>query len=609
MNKSVKIINNIQQLNSFFDKASPNQLGNNFYIDLSRGKFSVKSRFEEIGFTEVIIDNQLIGDSEKFLKLYLNLISDISIINNKRIWWCSEVASKNRLTSNLPELVFQYIQCVKTIDEIKFDRLIIIIPLKELNQSIYKYVKAKKKISIALSESFIIGYFYNNYLFLKILQILSLFIRGVHLFFKGIHTRKILKSIKRKITINDKKYYLIKSHLYEKSFDSHNNYNDQFFGRLPYFLKNKSDILFFVHTHGDYKKLLYKIKNNNKEIIIPYEYFIELKDIIFGIIKIIFSKVELKNIHFYDYDITDIFKKEFIRVGISLDHWLMYESTKYLSKHLQFDYAYLTYENIAWENMFIMSINRYSSNTKIIGCQHTVVPQAAAGMFITKNEIYIKPVPDKIITTGIETKRILIENGVYPDNLVQVGCALRYEYLESIKLKKRNMGNIIFIGLEGTPQVTFIINYILKSIKELRDYNFIIRTHPILPWDKIQKNIKYDINQFPNIMLSNNISLADDLIQANICIYWGSTVALEALSMGIPIIHYDMQTILSYDPLFRCNYLKWSVTDYDSISNVIEVINSLTDEEYQYQAFKAKDYVKSHFYPVTEKNMNKFIYS
>ena len=46
----------------------------------------------------------------------------------------------------------------------------------------------------------------------------------------------------------------------------------------------------------------------------------------------------------------------------------------------------MTYENIAWENMFIMSLKQFSCNTKIIGYQHSVVPQSAAGMFIGKKE-------------------------------------------------------------------------------------------------------------------------------------------------------------------------------------------------------------------------------
>ena len=123
----------------------------------------------------------------------------------------------------------------------------------------------------------------------------------------------------------------------------------------------------------------------------------------------------------------------------------------------------------------------------------------------------------------------------------------------------------------------------------------------------MREKIKQDITQFQNVKISKENDLIADLDQTDICIYWGSTVALEALTMGIPVIHYDMQTILSYDPLFRCNYLKWTVNDNDSLPEVIETINSMIDKEYIQQADQAKAYIKRYFYPVTDENMSKFL--
>jgi len=94
----------------------------------------------------------------------------------------------------------------------------------------------------------------------------------------------------------------------------------------------------------------------------------------------------------------------------------------------------------------------------------------------------------------------------------------------------------------------------------------------------------------------------------DICIYWGSTVALESLSMGIPVIHFDMGTVFSYDPLFRCNALKWNISENDSLYQTIDNIYSITDDEYILQAQEAKNYIESHFYPVDENNLEKFIY-
>ena len=50
-------------------------------------------------------------------------------------------------------------------------------------------------------------------------------------------------------------------------------------------------------------------------------------------------------------------------------------------------------------------------------------------------------------------------------------------------------------------------------------------------------------------------------------------MSLEALYVGTPLINYDIQTVLSYDPLFRCKHLKWIVNKFNSLPKIIEQIN------------------------------------
>ena len=46
---------------------------------------------------------------------------------------------------------------------------------------------------------------------------------------------------------------------------------------------------------------------------------------------------------------------------------------------------------------------------------------------------------------------------------------------------------------------------------------------------------------------------------------------------------YNNQTILSYDPLFRCKHIKWIITEDKSLRRVIESINYVSEAEYLYQ--------------------------
>ena len=48
-------------------------------------------------------------DKESFLRKYIEIIDNISFYNNSRIWWSSEVASKNRFTTSLHESLYNMI--------------------------------------------------------------------------------------------------------------------------------------------------------------------------------------------------------------------------------------------------------------------------------------------------------------------------------------------------------------------------------------------------------------------------------------------------------------------------------------------------------------------
>jgi len=83
-----------------------------------------------------------------------------------------------------------------------------------------------------------------------------------------------------------------------------------------------------------------------------------------------------------------------------------------------------------------------------------------------------------------------------------------------------------------------------------------IRFHPEFGVADLDSRRKKDLSEAPRIEVSIGSTLDDDLKEADICMYWGSTVALEALAHGIPLIHFDTGYPMNYDPLFRCPALK-----------------------------------------------------
>lgn len=256
--------------------------------------------------------------------------------------------------------------------------------------------------------------------------------------------------------------------------------------------------------------------------------------------------------------------------------------------------------------MCIAALRQVSPKTHIIGYQHTIVSHASANMFMSRYEYGIMPIPDKVLTVGGVTRNIMERYGSFKKDFIRTSCGLRFEYIFNIKrLARKNTGNIL-VGLEGIKEVHKMVGYVLKELGGDKEYNVRIRTHPVLSWEYFRKSHGFDLAKYPNFHLSAGGSLKEDLEWADIVVYWGSTIGVEALNIGRPVVHYDIGSIFNYDPLFESSDLKWVVNEKMRLAATLDKIRKLNDEEFLSAWEKAKMYLSNYFYPINKENLAEF---
>lgn len=543
---------------------------------------------------------------DDFLSEYINLVGMISQECNSRAWWATDIASKNRETSRLTFLLYDFLSIVETISKANSDIFLIINPSWVLIDSLQAYLSKKKLASQFFPDNFgkwkeIISARFRAtarvlYTFLK------LSVRKVYFTFR---LRKRIRELSRK-----KEYYIVKTFIYDHSFLSDGSYRDAFYGSLPSFLKQKENIIFFATILGHPRVCIEKIRRCHSDVIIPIEVSLSFKDAIRSTIETVFTEIQIKDKKlFFGFDVTGIVNGELKRTcnGIDLYQSLHYDMTRRFVEYLKVKTFLLTYENNPWEKMSMQAIREFSPETEIIGYQHTVVPQSSANAFISSKESNIIPMPDRILTVGKIPKEIMEKYGCYDCGKIEPACGLRFEYLfNSSKVERKKRGHIL-LAVEGLNGAHQLVNYVIRELSGNMKYEVRVRTHPALPLALFKDKLTGSLNSIPNFSLSQNASLRDDLEWSDIVIYWGSTVSLEALVMGKPIIRYDMDCGLSYDPLFQCGHLKWTVHDDTPLTETIEDILTLDDDCFEQELEKAKQYIKDYFFPVTSANLELFL--
>ena len=545
---------------------------------------------------------------DTFLREYNKAIASCpEKLSSFKIWWATDIASKDRFASKVPELLYQFLTMAEIAKNEDCQHLIILGPatgtigllkktLKSSNVQFYYFGNPAEK--------------WLNLIHITVRKTIGVIYKAVKFYTRCLYARRQLEPRMKKELNSKQPYYVIKTFIYNHSFLKDGSYQDVFFGSLPEFLDGKQNSLLYACILGDYKYCLKRISQYRQRTIVPIESLLSLPNIIKAAFEFLFAKINInKEVLFFGYNVSDIISGELERTfkGIQFYHFLHYWSTKNLLKKIAVGTFLLTYENKPWERMCILALKEYSPATRIIGYQHTVVPQASVNMFVSNIDKLFAPLPDKILTVGSETKKIMERYGEYDQEDIETTCGLRFEYLFDKPLQQRKrLGNIL-LALEGIGDARCLVDYVLRQIQGNNDYHIKIRTHPMFPWPYFERKFAYNLASMSNVSISKGTSLYDDIAQADIIIYWGTTVSLEALSIGKPVIHFDQGAVLSYDPLFNCRHLKWVVSENDCLKSKIEEIYNLSEEEFNQQRGKAKDYLNSYFHPVSEEALGRFL--
>jgi len=600
----VKLIWSVENLKKYIQNSSINS-SSITVLNLGKENLEKFNDFESHKVNIISINDLIDNNPDQFLKDYRDLIGMISNKSQSRYWLSSNIASKNRFTSKIPELLKQVEACSVAISK-GYNNLIIYYPDLSIVSTINEMIRKVNFQSTISKKLFNIKILYKHYKYMlyHIYSMLSLCKRLI-----------IVRLFYRKKFDDSNNNFVLKTFFYESTIDQKNSnkYHDPIFGRLPDFLNNNGKLLIIVKIIGNYKICIDKIMCYKKFNIIPIEYWLSLNIIVKSFFKIIFCPI-IKEIpdelYYRDINVSSIIKLELFKKfnDVPINQYVYYDMILKCFNNCNAEQYIHSYENNPWEKMAISAIREISPSTKIIGFQHAVAPQSSVNLFNSKYEINKMPLPDKIVCVGKEPLDIITKYSSKSMDDLTIGCGLRYEYLEHLSKKVRSNIQDILVVPEGITNVSTMLNFVIKELSNNNRYKVVIRFHPALKYESLKNKLNIDLFQTSNISISK-LSLEEDLLNSDLCIYWGSTVALEALSMGIPIVHYNMKTHLSFDPLFRCNYLKWKISNNESLIKLIETIDSLDDDDFSFQMKHAKKYINNYFYPVNDKNMSNFLYN
>jgi hypothetical protein len=293
--------------------------------------------------------------------------------------------------------------------------------------------------------------------------------------------------------------------------------------------------------------------------------------------------------------------------GAHLNHLLAYRAAQRFAAAVCPARVAYPYENKALERMLITGLRTGYKNCETIGYQHTSITPRHTTLLFASGESEITPLPDRIWTVGDITKSYLENHGKYPQDIFETACALRqntaFVATKSIKFEDRPK---ILLALSSSKfELLRAVNF-FKALYEVgEEFTLGIRPHPdfpltLLPGDFLSW-IKTETIDLTGTNLNDNIEWCD------LTAYVSSTVALEALFAGKPVVNIAIGDPITPDPLLGNPPFRWHAKNPTEFNQAIHQIASLKRHELDDEISIAHQYAMRYLHEFSPACAEKFL--
>ena len=562
---------------------------------------------ENSSFSKVDLNHYV--EEESFKQKYIDFISRLNKNNHSLLWWSFIFPNKHPKASELPKKVWYLLSLEEFIKAEKPDLLAVFTHDRTLISQFSIWhkkgnIKIENKVKRRFDLSRFINSFFPLYISLKFFRTV-VYKLCAHLMipFKG---------------VGGKKYEVIRTLISPQSFQKSGDYKDVYFGELCNLIKESKLplVIFGTIARPFFSNLIKTSRNTDKFSFVSLEQAVSQVNLLkcfFESLKLYFKPLKLKdsaNVYDLNFEFTvkQIISDE-CKTQSAYSNLLVYYSTLSFAKKIAVKRFFYPFENRSWEKLGLFALRKINAGTEIIGYQHASISPMLMNFYLGKDETSITPLPDCVITMGAVTKDFLSKPGNFPDEILKTGCALRQKKDESpsdIRGKKKKIKNILVPLALSPEEYVNGISFLNRAFKDYEEYNVNLRPH-IFPLIPIDKALSYVPNLKFNFSIDKNSNLNKSLRETDLVLYFSTTVSLEALILGIPVININPGFYLNPDPLFNMRDLKWTANTPEALIGIIRDIDAIPEEEYELKKEKAKDYAKNYINPVTRDNMNVFL--
>lgn len=566
------------------------------YIDLSSDFISENSDNDRESVDLSTLYSQF---GKKWVEDFSELLSKLNQNNASLLWWAYTSTAKNLLSSPLGERYIQIQAICELITRKDIDTLNVIGATTGQMESIISN----------LSDSNI--KFGGNALKFRLLKKIAA--NSTALIRQAIHCGRLFFGFFGcKAPIFDKHIDLCLFTYLDGGF--HKKF-DNYFGELPQLLQENNYISSFLYLAYVYTPYRQRIKNiRSPSAYVALFSLLSLSDYYWAFSKTFlnwwknaFQECSYKfgSTKKYSSLFNEIFLHD-IAVGSYLHNLLIYKSICKFIKVCEPKTFIYPYENKSLEKMILIGINDAEYKPVVMGFQHSSITPRHITLLFRPEEATYTPLPDKIITVGKITREYLEQFGNYPPEIFITGCALRQKRVAPMTRPNYGDNKIrVLLALSSSEQELLKSVMLFQKVMRLMpELELGIRCHINFPLTLLPKDIAVWAKE--NTLDFSGTKLNDNLSWSNVTAYVSSTVAIETLMQGKPVVNISIGDMVSSDPVIGGTSFHWHAGDEIEMVETLSLINNISDADYGQYSSSAVSYAEDYLRPINNVCLEKY---
>lgn len=390
---------------------------------------------------------------------------------------------------------------------------------------------------------------------------------------------------------------------------------EPYFGQLRDHLLEKAPhlrIVYLACVYSPYRARLREIPADHASIYLPLWGFLKAGDYIWALKKTMFLRSRsfldrLRRSDVFFEKIATLFEEN-IRGDLArgyLHHLLAYKAAQRVAEACIAKKIIYPFENKAIEKCLLLGLKN-STAISVVGYQHSSISDRHFNFLIDDQELENTPWPEKVVTLGPLTKSWLATRGGFPAEFLVQGCSLRHNNRD--RLVKDRFGaksaKLLLVTSSSNHELVAGIAFIQQLSKKSSRLQFAVRPHHNFPLSSTPLHQRQWLSR--NTTDFSGTRLSDNLAWADIVLYVSSTVALESLQCGIPVIRLNVD-ILDSDPVIGDAPYCWQVNTPAECLDAIASIAALPTEQKEALINDARDYIHRYMTPPTPEALVAFM--